>query len=77
MAMYILLEYNQNYSMTSETLRNYYRDKIDDVDDNVSHGKSFKYKTKIVGRTPEKTSTTWKSRRCRSNTTTKSTNYKC
>ena len=37
--------------MTSGSLLNYYRDKIDDGDDNASDGKSFKYKTKIVGKT--------------------------
>ena len=47
MPMYNLLEYSQNYSMTSGSLWNYYRDKIDDVDDNASDGKSFEYKTKM------------------------------
>ena len=49
--MYNLLEYSQNYSMTSGRLWNYYRDKIDDVDDNASDGKSFKYKRKIIRKT--------------------------
>ena len=40
------LEYGQNYSKTSGGLWNYYRDEIDDVNDNVSNGKLFKYKTK-------------------------------
>ena len=40
--------------MRSESLWNYYREEIDDVDDNASDGKSFKYKTKIVGKTPER-----------------------
>ena len=52
--MYNLLEYGQDYSVASGSLWNYYRDKIDDVDDNASDGKSFKYKTKIVGKTPER-----------------------
>ena len=52
MPMYNLLEYSQNYSMTSGSLWNYYRDEIDDVDD-VSDGKSFEYKT-IVGNIPER-----------------------
>ena len=52
MPMYNLLEYSQNYFMTSGSLWNYHRDKIDDVDDNASDGKSFEYKTKIVGNTP-------------------------
>ena len=54
MPMYNLSEYSQNYSMTSENLWNYYRDEIHD---NASDGKSFKYKTKIVGKiqkTPQK-----------------------
>ena len=50
MPMYNLLEYSQNYSMSSGSLWNYYRDKIDDVDD----GKLFRYKTKIVGKTLER-----------------------
>ena len=54
MPMCNLLEYSQNYSMTAASLWNCYRDEIDDVDDNISDGKSFKYKTKIVGKTPER-----------------------
>ena len=55
MPMYNLLEYSQNYSwMTSGSLWNYYRDEIDDVDDNASNGKSLKYKTRIVGKTPQR-----------------------
>ena len=41
----------ENYSMTSRSLRNYYGDGIDDVNVNALDGKSFKYKTKIVGKT--------------------------
>ena len=52
MSMYNLLEYSQNYSMTSGSIWNSYRNEIDDVDDNTSDGKSFEYKTKIVGNTP-------------------------
>ena len=51
MPMYNLLEYSQNYSMTSGSLGNYYRDEIDDVDANSLEGKPFKYKTKIVEKT--------------------------
>ena len=51
MPMYNLSEYIQNYSMTSGSSGNYYRDGINDVDENDSHGKSFKYKTKIIGKT--------------------------
>ena len=40
--------------MTSGSLWNYCRDKIDDVDDNVSGDKSFKHKIKILGKTPER-----------------------
>ena len=40
--------------MTSGSLWNYIQTKeIDDVD-NASNGKSFKYKTKIVRKTPER-----------------------
>ena len=39
--------------MTSRSLWNYYRGKIDDVDDNASDGNSFKYTSKI-GKTPER-----------------------
>ena len=53
MPMYNLLEYNHSYSVTSGKLWNYYRDEIN-VKDNASDDKSFKYKTKIVGETPEK-----------------------
>ena len=40
--------------MTSRSFWNYYRDKTDNIIDNASNGKSFKYKTKIVGKTPAK-----------------------
>ena len=40
--------------MTSGSLWNYYRDEIDDVGDNILDGKSFKFKTKITGKTPER-----------------------
>ena len=39
MPMYNLLEYSQNYSVTSESLWNYYREEIGNVDDNASDGK--------------------------------------
>ena len=51
--IYNLLEYSQNYSMTSGSLWNYYRDETDDVDNDTSDGKSFNYNTKILGNTPE------------------------
>ena len=36
MSSYNLLEYSQNYSMTTWRLWSYYRDKIDDINDNAS-----------------------------------------
>ena len=54
LSMYNLLEYSQDYSMTSGSLWNYYRDEIHDVNDNVSDHNSFKYKIKIVGKTPQR-----------------------
>ena len=42
--------------MTSGHLWNYYRDEIDGVDDNASDGKSFKYKTKLIGKAEERSS---------------------
>ena len=51
MPMYNLLGYSQNYTITLGSLWNCHRDEIDDVDDNASDSKSFKYKTKIVGKT--------------------------
>ena len=49
--MYNLLEYRNNYSMTSRRLSNYYRDEFDDVNDIAWQSKSLKYKTKLMGRT--------------------------
>ena len=38
MPIYNLLEYSDNYSLTSESLWNYYRDEInDDANKNVNH----------------------------------------
>ena len=58
MPMYNLLEYSKNYSNTSGSLWNYYRDELTDEanDDNgpnknVINSKSFKYKTNITGST--------------------------
>ena len=39
--------------MTLGSLWDYHRDKIDDVYDNISDGKSFAYETKILGKTPK------------------------
>ena len=56
--MYNLLEYSKNYSKTSGSFWNYYRDELtDDTNDNnnpnknVISSKSFKYKTIITGNT--------------------------
>ena len=58
MPMYNLLEYSHNYSMTSVSFWNYYRDKIDDfnIADNTSDDKPFEYKTIITGDSPERPS---------------------
>ena len=55
MPMSSLLEYNKNYSKTSGSLLNYYRDELtDETNDNngpkknVIPSKSFKYKTSIT-----------------------------
>ena len=50
------LEYRDNYSMTTGTLWNNYKGYINAVDDYASESKSFKYKTKIVGKIPERPS---------------------
>ena len=62
MPMYNLLEYSDNYSITSGSLWNYYRDEInDDENESVNNrinnnktirSKSFEYKTKLIGSTP-------------------------
>ena len=52
--MYNLLEYNQNCPMISGNLWNYHRDQIDNINDNDSDGKLFKYKTKVIGKTLER-----------------------
>ena len=68
MPTYNLLEYSGNYSMTSRSLWNYYRDKVNDdankIDNNNSTNrlnnnkivtsKSCEYKTKLIGSTPNK-----------------------
>ena len=58
MPMYNLLEYSKNYSKTSGSLWNYYRDELTDetndnngLNKNVINLKSFKYKTSITGST--------------------------
>ena len=49
MPMYNLIEYSDNYSKTSGSLWQYYRD---DPNDNITQSESFKFKIKITGRTP-------------------------
>ena len=49
MAMYNLIEYSDNYSNTSGSLWQYYKD---DPNDNLTDSESFKSKVKIIGKTP-------------------------
>ena len=49
MPMYNLIEYSDNYSKTSGSLRQYYKD---DPNDNLANSESFKSKVKITGKTP-------------------------
>ena len=49
MPMYNLIEYSDNYSNTSGSLWQYYKD---DPNDNLANSKSFKSKVKITGETP-------------------------
>ena len=50
MPMYNLIEYSDNYSNTSGSLWQYYKD---DPNDNIENSESFKYKIKITGKTPD------------------------
>ena len=43
------IEYKDNYSKTSGSLWQYYKD---DPNDNIENSESFKYKIKITGKTP-------------------------
>ena len=47
--MYNLIEYSNNYSKTSGSLWQYYKD---DPNDNLANSESFKYKVKITRNTP-------------------------
>ena len=54
--MYNLIQYSKNYSKTTGSLWNYYRDELsDDINDNINpnknviNSKSFYYKTSITG----------------------------
>ena len=51
MLMYNLLEYSKNYRKTTGSLWNYYRDEPSTPPS--SNSESFKYKTSIVGETPD------------------------
>ena len=51
MPMYNLLEYSKNYRKTTGSLWNYYRDQPSDP--LSTNSESFKYKTRIVGKTPQ------------------------
>ena len=47
--MYNLIEYSDNYSKTSGSLWQYYKD---EPNDNLANSESFKSKVKITGKTP-------------------------
>ena len=49
MPMYNLIEYSDNYSKTSGSLWQYYKD---DPNDTITDSESFKSKVKITGKTP-------------------------
>ena len=49
MPMYNLIEYTDNYSKTSGSLWQYFRD---EPNDNLANSESFKFKVKITGTTP-------------------------
>ena len=69
MSMYNLLEYSNNYSVTSGSFQNYNRDEVNNdangnndagnyrINKNNTTSKSFEYKTKIIGRTPNSKNT--------------------
>ena len=50
MPMYNLIEYSDNYSKTSGSLWQYYKD---DPNNNLTDSESFKFKVKITGNTPD------------------------
>ena len=51
MPMYNLIEYSDNYAKTTGSLWQYFRDEPVD-DDDIEDSKSFKFKTKIAGKSP-------------------------
>ena len=54
MPMYNLIEFSNNYSKTSGSLWQYYKD---DPNDNITDSESFKFKVKITGKTPNNRNT--------------------
>ena len=54
MQMHNLIEYNENYSKTSRSLWQYFKD---DPNDNLTASESFKSKVKITGKTPNNENT--------------------
>ena len=50
MPMYNLIEYSDNYSKSSGSLWQYCKD---EPNDNIANSESFKYKIKIIGKTPD------------------------
>ena len=50
MPMYNFIEYSDNYSKTSGSLRQFYRD---ETHDNIIESESFKSKIKITRKTPD------------------------
>ena len=63
MLMNNLLEYSDNYYMTSRSLWNYYSDEVHDAatevvtnyrkNNKTTASESFEYKTKVIGSTPD------------------------
>ena len=54
MPMYNLIGYSDNYSKTSGSLWQYYKN---DPNDNITESESFKFEAKITGKTPDDGST--------------------
>ena len=54
MSMYNLIEHSSNYSRTSGSLWQYYKDV---PENNLANSESFKYKIKITGNTPAEANT--------------------
>ena len=58
MPMYNLIEYSKNYRKTTGSLWNYYRDEPNNPPANncnpdpITNSESFKYKSSIIGKTP-------------------------